>query len=46
MDKKPYTVPTVTEHGKAVEQTKGVGGRFFESLMPKVISDYDNPVTG
>jgi hypothetical protein len=41
MEKKPYAPPAVTQHGKAVEQTKGLGGKYLETLMPKVISDYD-----
>ena len=34
-DKKPYTPPTVTEHGNAVQATKGFSGRYFEMLSPK-----------
>jgi hypothetical protein len=30
MDKKPYSPPTVTELGDAVEKTKGVSGRNWE----------------
>ena len=35
-EKKPYTAPTVTEHGNAVEATKGFGGKFFEVMSSKV----------
>lgn len=45
MEKKPYAPPAVTDHGKAVEQTKGFGGKFYESLMPKPVSDFDRPWT-
>jgi hypothetical protein len=30
MQKKPYTQPTITDHGDAVEQTKGMTGRCWE----------------
>jgi hypothetical protein len=30
MEKKPYSPPTVTDHGDAVEQTKGISGRCWE----------------
>lgn len=43
MEKKPYTPPTITEHGKVVEQTKGMGGEIWESLNPKYFSDIDWP---
>ena len=33
--KKPYTAPTVTEHGNAVEATKGFGGKYFEVMSTK-----------
>jgi hypothetical protein len=39
MQKKPYTPPTITEHGKVIEQTKGVGGRYWEVINPKPASD-------
>jgi hypothetical protein len=34
-EKKPYTPPTVTEHGNAVQSTKGFGGKYFEMMNPK-----------
>lgn len=43
-EKKPYTPPTVTEHGNAVQQTRGWGGRFMESYMNKYTSQFDNPI--
>lgn len=30
MEKKPYSPPTVTQQGNAVEQTNGFGGRYWE----------------
>jgi hypothetical protein len=33
--KKPYTPPTVTEHGNAVQSTKGFGGKYFEMMSTK-----------
>jgi hypothetical protein len=39
--KKPYTPPTLTEHGDVVEQTRGTGGKYWEILLPKVISDFE-----
>ena len=30
--KKTYAAPTVTVHGKAVEQTQGNGGRLLEFI--------------
>jgi hypothetical protein len=41
MEKKPYTPPTVTEQGNAVQQTRGVGGKFMESLLNKAVSEFD-----
>ncbi|MGH7447836.1 MAG: hypothetical protein ACREK1_02225 [Longimicrobiales bacterium] len=41
MQKKPYTPPTITEHGKAVEQTKGFGGTNWETMSPQLGSDVD-----
>ncbi|CAN5616065.1 hypothetical protein BH23GEM10_BH23GEM10_17950 [soil metagenome] len=32
--KKTYTAPTVTEHGNGTEETKGLGGEFWEYLNP------------
>jgi hypothetical protein len=29
-EKKPYTAPTVTDHGKVVEQTKGIVSSYWE----------------
>lgn len=43
MEKKPYSAPTITEHGKAVEQTQGVGGKLWEPFMTKLYSDFDRP---
>jgi hypothetical protein len=40
-EKKPYTPPTVTEHGDAVQQTRGMGGKFFESYLNKSVSEFD-----
>lgn len=39
MDKKPYTPPTITEHGDAVKETKGFGGHIWEALSPRQTSD-------
>lgn len=39
MEKKPYTPPTITEHGDAVKQTKGFGGEFWEMMTPRTTSD-------
>jgi len=41
MEKKPYTPPTMTEHGNAVQQTRGFGGRFLESYLNKSVSQFD-----
>jgi hypothetical protein len=30
MEKKPYSVPTVTDLGDAVEETKGITGGYWE----------------
>jgi hypothetical protein len=30
MEKKPYSPPTVTDHGDAVEKTKGISGKSWE----------------
>jgi hypothetical protein len=38
MQKKPYTPPTITEHGSAVEKTKGFGGEFWELANPRPTS--------
>lgn len=38
MQKKPYTPPTVTEHGNAVRETKGFGGEFWEVGNPRPTS--------
>jgi hypothetical protein len=32
MSKKPYTAPTVVDLGDAVKQTKGWGGKCWESF--------------
>lgn len=31
MQKKAYTAPTITEHGNAIEKTKGIAGAAWES---------------
>jgi hypothetical protein len=36
MEKKPYTPPTVTEHGDAVKKTNGMGGKYWEIMAPRV----------
>jgi hypothetical protein len=41
MEKKPYTPPTLTEHGDAVQQTRGFSGKYWETLLNKNWSDYD-----
>jgi hypothetical protein len=30
MERKPYSPPTVTDHGNVVEKTKGWGGDWWE----------------
>ena len=42
MQKKPYAQPTVTDHGDAIEQTKGMAGRCWEVVG----RSYDGPGTG
>ncbi len=32
MEKKPYSPPTLTDHGDAVEKTKGMGGPSWEYI--------------
>lgn len=32
MEKKPYTPPTVTDHGSVVEKTKGTIGTSYEFM--------------
>lgn len=39
MDKKPYNPPTVTEHGNAVKQTTGIGGKYWELYAPRTTPD-------
>jgi hypothetical protein len=39
MQKKTWTTPGITEHGKVIEQTKGFGGKYWEILNPKAASD-------
>jgi hypothetical protein len=41
MEKKAYTPPTITEQGPVVEQTKGLGGKYWEFLNPKPVSSVD-----
>jgi hypothetical protein len=40
-DRKPYTPPTITEHGDVVKQTKGLGGKYWELPMPRSVSVLD-----
>lgn len=35
MQKKPYTPPTITEHGDAVKGTRGFGGDYWETMSPR-----------
>ena len=39
MNKKPYTQPTVTDHGSVVETTKGCFGYSFEPMGEMVRPD-------
>ena len=39
MEKKPYTPPTITDHGSVVEKTKGMFGYSFEPMGELVIPD-------
>ena len=39
MEKKPYTPPTITEHGNAITATKGFGGEYWEMMSTKIGSD-------
>ena len=39
MDKKPYSPPTITEHGDAVKETKGFGGDYWEMMTPRTTSE-------
>ncbi|HEX6133732.1 MAG TPA: lasso RiPP family leader peptide-containing protein [Longimicrobiales bacterium] len=41
MEKKPYTPPTITEHGDAVKATKGWGGPLWEITNPKPAPESD-----
>jgi hypothetical protein len=41
MEKKPYTPPTITEHGDAVKVTKGFGGTIWEVMSPRQGSDVE-----
>ena len=48
MAKKPYTQPTITDHGSVVEKTKGTMGETFEfmgwrALIWEVGDDKKNP---
>lgn len=36
MKKKPYTAPTLTQHGDAVKQTTGLSGRYWELYTARV----------
>jgi hypothetical protein len=40
-DRKPYSPPTITEHGDAVKQTRGLGGKYWELPMPRSVSILD-----
>lgn len=33
--KKPYTPPTITEHGDIVKNTTGIGGKYWEFACNK-----------
>jgi hypothetical protein len=41
VEKKTYVPPVITEYGDAVHLTRGLGGRFWESFMSKMVSDLD-----
>lgn len=41
MEKKPYAPPTITEHGNAVKETKGFGGKYWEIMSPRSSSELD-----
>lgn len=41
MEKKPYAPPAITEHGSAVTETKGFGGKNWEPMSPKLTSELD-----
>jgi hypothetical protein len=41
MEKKPYTPPTITEHGDAMKLTKGFGGEYWEFMNPRQTSDVE-----
>jgi hypothetical protein len=38
-NKKTYTPPTITDHGKVTEETKGVVGTTWEVFGTQVVSD-------
>lgn len=46
MEKKPYTPPTITEHGDAVKQTKGFGGPYWEMMSPRPTSEVEDDGNG
>jgi hypothetical protein len=41
MEKKPYSPPTITEHGDAVRETKGFGGTNWEPMSVRFGSGVD-----
>lgn len=45
MQKKPYTPPTITEHGNVVKATNGLGGKYWEMYANKMYAD-DTPIGG
>jgi hypothetical protein len=44
MDKKPYTPPTLTDHGSVVATTKGMFGFSFEPMGEMVRPDEEHGV--
>jgi len=44
MSKKPYTAPTITEHGDVVKQTTGFGGKYWEFSTNKGWIDDEDPI--
>ena len=46
MQKKPYVQPTITDHGNAVDQTKGMTGRCWEVVGRSYSGMGGDPPTG
>lgn len=44
MDKRPYTPPTLTDHGSVVEKTNGCFGYSFEPMGELVRPDEEHGV--